>query len=205
MRRDFTWVQSLGILFGAHQLYIGASKVSSWDNSVDQLVLAFDGSPVVLPAAADASWESAYDGVKVTRTEATNFVTVEVEGQLKVQARVVPVSEEENKQHNYGITADDCFAHLELSFDFVSLSPSVSGVLGQTYRRDFVHSDALKPGQRMRTMHGKHLYKSSNLMAPDCFVSKFAGLPASDILPNLPQLSCTASGSGSGTGLVCRR
>lgn len=201
MRRDFTWVQSLGILFGTHQLYIGANKVASFDNSVDHFTLAFDASPVVLPPGAGAAWTTPYDGVKISRTEATNFLTVEVENQFSLHVRVVPVSQEENLQHNYGIQADNCFAHLELSFTFHSLSPSVAGVLGQTYRPDFTHTEVVKPGQSMRTLHNEVTFSSSSLMKPDCSVSRFNGVSSSEVLQNLPQLSCNTEGKG----LVCRR
>ncbi|XWS54759.1 hypothetical protein CRYUN_Cryun10bG0116600 [Craigia yunnanensis] len=43
MKRDFTWVQSIAILFDKHQLFLGALKTSTWDDSIDRLILTFDG------------------------------------------------------------------------------------------------------------------------------------------------------------------
>ena len=45
MKRDFTWVQSIGVLFGSHQLYIGAQKTTTWDDSVDRLTITFEVRP----------------------------------------------------------------------------------------------------------------------------------------------------------------
>ncbi|KAK9999543.1 hypothetical protein SO802_019146, partial [Lithocarpus litseifolius] len=43
MKRDFTWVQSLGILFDTHTLFIGAKNSLIWDDSNDHLSLGFNG------------------------------------------------------------------------------------------------------------------------------------------------------------------
>eukprot|EP00253_Pinus_taeda_P006666 PITA_06666 len=146
MGRDFTWVQSIGVLLeDGRQLYLGTKKVSAWDNSVDQ----------------------------------ANAVVVQVEDKFKISARVVPVSEEESRVHKYGIIAgEDCFAHLELSFKFYSLSPSVSGVLGQTYGAEY--RSPVKMGVAMPVMGGESSYLTSSLFAPDCKVARFASPSASN-------------------------
>ena len=37
MKRDFTWVQSIAILYDKHQLFIGAQKTATWKDSIDRL------------------------------------------------------------------------------------------------------------------------------------------------------------------------
>ncbi|XP_019197939.1 PREDICTED: uncharacterized protein LOC109191743 [Ipomoea nil] len=120
MKRDFTWVQSLGILFDHHQLFIGAKNTPTWNDADDRLDLAFDGHPVFLADGEDA-----------------NAVVIAVEGNFQIKARVVLITEEDSRVHNYGITGEDCFAHLDLSFKFKSLSGEVNDVLGQTYGRKY--------------------------------------------------------------------
>ncbi|KAH9288907.1 hypothetical protein KI387_033024, partial [Taxus chinensis] len=47
--RDFTWVQSVGVMFGNHTFTVGANKVSKWDDSVDHLFFSFDEKSVSIP------------------------------------------------------------------------------------------------------------------------------------------------------------
>jgi hypothetical protein len=106
MKRDFTWVQSIGILFSKHQLLIGAQKTATWDDSIDCLALAFDGQPVVLPESEPARWQSSSSpSVVIIRLADTNNVMVEVEGSLRITAKVVPITEQDSRIHNYGITS----------------------------------------------------------------------------------------------------
>ncbi|XP_059650049.1 uncharacterized protein LOC132295782 [Cornus florida] len=207
MRRDFTWVQSIGVLFDNHKLFIGAQKPATWDDNVDHLALAFDGEQIVLPQAEGAKWRSeATPTVSITRVSDTNTVIVEVEGNFKITTKVVPITEEESRVHNYGITSDDCFAHLDLSFKFLSLSDEVNGVLGQTYRRDYV--SRVKVNVPMPLMGGGRKFASSSLFAADCAVARFDGgynsrQGVSSEHIELPSLSC---GSGmDGRGVVCKR
>ncbi|KAL2456400.1 late [Abeliophyllum distichum] len=41
---DFTWVESISVLFGPHQLYIGAKKVAKWKDSMDNMTSVEHGS-----------------------------------------------------------------------------------------------------------------------------------------------------------------
>ncbi|OMO63290.1 putative cyclase protein [Corchorus olitorius] len=202
MGRDFTWVQSIVILFENHQLFLGALKTSTWDDSIDRLVLTFDGEPVTLPESQGAKWQSGK--VSITRGSATNYVTVEVEGIFKITAKVVPITEEDSRIHNYGITKEDCFAHLDLGFKFYSLSNEVHGVLGQTYKPGYV--SRLNIGAKMPVMGGYRDFHTSSLFAPDCAVARFTGSSDGDALmmpSEMPGLSC---GSGiDGRGVVCKR
>ncbi|KAA8545831.1 hypothetical protein F0562_020718 [Nyssa sinensis] len=205
MKRDFTWVQSIGVLFNNHTLFIGAQKTAKWDDNVDHLTLFFDGQPVFLAKTEDSNWHhEAEPGVSITRNSDTNSVIVEAEGNFKITAKVVPITEQESQVHNYGITKVDCFAHLDLSFKFFSLGDEVNGVLGQTYRSEYVSK--VKIGVSMPIMGGAREYASSGLFATDCSVSRFqAGHGASSLegLDQLPSLSC---GSGlDGHGVICKR
>lgn len=201
MKRDFTWVQSVAVLFEKHQLFIGALKTSTWDDSVDRLALSFDGVPVTLRETEGSKWEST--NVSITRAVDSNNVIVEVEGKFKITAKVVPITEEDSRIHNYGITKEDCFSHLDLGFKFYSLSDDVTGVLRQTYRPDYVAE--VNMGAKMPVMGGEKDFATSSLFAADCAVARFSGKNGEDSVNvlELPSLSC-ASGID-GKGVVCKR
>jgi hypothetical protein len=141
MSRDFTWIQAIAVLFdGGHRLYIGAKKTSTWDDAIEHLEITLDGEPVHLPAHGAGKWISSHDpGLSVMRTKASNGVLVALDGKFRVRANDVPITEEDSRMHRYGVTADDCLAHLELAFKFDALTDDVHGVVGQTYRSDYVN------------------------------------------------------------------
>lgn len=204
MKRDFTWVQSIAILFGGgHRIFLAAQKTAAWDSSVDRLSLAVDGEPIALPTAEGATWTS--PAATVTRDGDTNSIVVEVEGLFKISAKVVPISQQESRVHNYGITEEDCFAHLELGFKFFNLNAAVNGVLGQTYGEKYV--SRVKMGVPMPVLGGEREFAVSNIYATDCAVSMFRGgerLPENGAaVLELPSMTC-GSGIG-GRGVVCKR
>ncbi|KAL5710680.1 hypothetical protein ACHQM5_021216 [Ranunculus cassubicifolius] len=204
MKRDFTWVQSIGLLFDKHQIFIGSQKTSTWDDSIDRLALSFNGEPIFLTESEGAKWKSDMaPGVTFTRSRDTNGVIIEVEGKFKIAANVVPITEEDSKIHNYGIAKEDCFSHLDLGFKFYELSDEVDGVLGKTYRRDYVSN--VKMGVAMPVMGGDTNFSSSSLFSTDCKVSRFGGgdVGAASETSEYPSLSC-GSGNG-GRGVVCKR
>ncbi|XP_010664895.1 uncharacterized protein LOC100255757 [Vitis vinifera] len=169
--RDFTWVQSIGVLFGSHQLYIGAKKVSKWHESVDNMLIQLNGEEIMVPAGMSKRWRSPVSGLKIQGIAETNKVKVAVEGLVEIEARVVPISSEESRVHGYDITEDDCFAHLELNFKFHTLSKRVDGVLGQTYRSSY--RSRVKLAAAMPIMGGADKFNTSHLFATDCAVSNF--------------------------------
>ncbi|KAI9122467.1 hypothetical protein K1719_006307 [Acacia pycnantha] len=209
MTRDFTWVQSIAILFNNHHISVGAQKTATWNDYVDRLALTFDGQPISLHPSEGATWKSnTSPRVAVTRAAETNYVVVEIEGRVRITAKVVPITEEDSRIHNYGITEEDCFAHLDLGFKFMSLSEQVSGVLGQTYRANYVSRVNIKA--KMPVMGGDKDFKTTSLFVPDCSVSRFAGNDdglfintGESAIMELPGLSC-ASGIN-GQGVVCKR
>ncbi|XP_024028919.1 nuclear pore complex protein Nup214 [Morus notabilis] len=201
MRRDFTWVQSIGILFGNHKLFLGALKTAAWDDSVDRLAIAFDGESISLPQSEGASWQSkSVPSVSFVRVSGANSVVVEVEATFRITAKVIPITEEDSRIHNYGIvTEEDSFAHLDLRFKFFSLSDQVSGVLGQTYRLDYV--SRVNIGAKMPVMGGDREFKSSSLFASDCAVARFEDVVGNGDIGDsleLPSLSCSSGLDGQG-------
>ncbi|XP_068661744.1 uncharacterized protein [Aristolochia californica] len=202
MRRDFTWVESIGILFDNHKIFVGAEKTTNWDDMVDRLSLAFDGEPVALPMGEDASWQSnTLPSVSFTRSRATNGVVVEVEGRFKIEASVVPITEEESRVHGYGITDEDCMAHLEVGFKFYSLTEDVDGVLGQTYAKNYVTK--VKMSAAMPVMGGNEKYSTTGLFSADCAASRFGLGDALAQVTEHAGLDCTSGLSGS--GIVCKK
>eukprot|EP00246_Nothoceros_aenigmaticus_P006175 TRINITY_DN1895_c0_g1_i1.p2 TRINITY_DN1895_c0_g1~~TRINITY_DN1895_c0_g1_i1.p2 ORF type:complete len:204 (+),score=30.00 TRINITY_DN1895_c0_g1_i1:288-899(+) len=203
MHRDFTWVQALGVQFAGHQLFVGANKVVHWDDAQDQITLSYDSTPIVLPAGEGAIWKSPASGLTVERLADTNLVRIEADGVVQMLVKVVPVSKEENAEHNYGVDYDsNCMAHLDVSFKFAKLTSNVHGVLGQTYAPTFQMFEK-KPGQLMPTMGGEAEYQVSSLFNADCSVSRYGGV-AGDIIANLSELQCGPAKTGQ-SGMVCRR
>lgn len=172
MKRDFTWVQALGMRFGGHRLYVGAQKTVAWDDDVDRLTITFDGETVYVPNELNARWGStSVPALSITRTKATNAVVVELEGKFKLMAGAVPITKEDSRIHNYGVTEDDSLAHLDIAFKFYSLGPDVDGVLGQTYRPDYINK--LNVRANMPVMGGAPNFVSSGIFSTDCAVARF--------------------------------
>lgn len=123
MKRDFTWVQSISILFGKHRLFVTTQKTATWMTPLTILYfLSMESKYSSLKPMAGTSWPSeTTPSVSIIRVgKDTNIVIVEVEGKLKITAKVVPVTKQESRVHNYDITQDDCSAHLDLRFKFYS-------------------------------------------------------------------------------------
>ncbi|XP_078170194.1 uncharacterized protein LOC144564472 [Carex rostrata] len=175
--RDFTWVQALGIIFGDnHKLYIGVQKTMTWDDSIDRLVITFDGKPIRIPTEVQAKWvPTTVPSLIVTRTSDMNGIMIELTGIFTIMVNAVPITKEDSEIHNYGATPDDSLAHLDLSFKFHSLSEDVHGVLGQTYRPDYVNKMDIR--KNMPLMTGAANYSSSTIFATDCAVARFHDKP----------------------------
>ncbi|EXB86423.1 hypothetical protein L484_004921 [Morus notabilis] len=204
LTRDFTWVQSLGILFHRHKLFLAAQKTSIWNDDVDRLSLSLDGDSIPLPAGDYTTWRSQNSPhqIIVSRSGTANLVEVEVEGIFKIRARVVPIMEKESRIHNYGVTEEDCLAHLDLSFRFYPLSGDVEGVLGRTYGRNYVSK--VKMGVAMPVVGGDREFAASSLFAADCTVARFGnGDDGSVLEEEFGDLNCATTGiDGRGVDLV---
>ncbi|KAJ8543919.1 hypothetical protein K7X08_025537 [Anisodus acutangulus] len=57
-KRDYTWVQTLSVMFDTHTLVLRAKKVSHWDEKVDALIMQWNGETVDVPTDGDAEWNS---------------------------------------------------------------------------------------------------------------------------------------------------
>ncbi|KAF7040689.1 hypothetical protein CFC21_050576 [Triticum aestivum] len=172
MSRDFTWIQALGIRFADHRLYMAAQKTVEWDSDVDRLELAFDGMPIDIPTEVDAEWQSTIvPTLTITRTSATNGIRVQLKGVFDILANVVPITEKDSRIHNYGVTEEDSLAHFDIGFKFHAFTDDVHGVLGQTYRTDYVNK--LSVTANMPIMGGAASYVSSDIFSTDCKVARF--------------------------------
>ncbi|KAF0924163.1 hypothetical protein E2562_008466 [Oryza meyeriana var. granulata] len=187
MSRDFTWIQALGVLFAHHRLGLAAVHAARWDPAADHLDLTFDDEHVDLPPHDGARWSApTAPALSVTRTAQANGVVVELRGVFRIVASAVPITQEESRVHNYGVTDDDCLVHLDLGFKFQALTDDVHGVLGQTYRSDYVNR--LNVTANMPVMGGAANFVSSGLFATDCAVARFG--------------HGTATGTGAGISMV---
>ncbi|KAL9663919.1 hypothetical protein QQ045_019313 [Rhodiola kirilowii] len=143
--RDYTWVQGVSIMFDTHTFDIAANKLN--------------GGLMVKTE------------VVVERTDYTNSLKVTVKGLLELDVKVTPIGKEENRVHNYQLPANDVFAHLETQFRFKGLTDQVEGVLGQTYRPDYV--SPVKKGVEMPIMGGEDKYCTKSLHSTVCNACKF--------------------------------
>ncbi|KAL5227445.1 hypothetical protein ABZP36_015710 [Zizania latifolia] len=172
MKRDFTWIQALGVSFGDHRLYVGARKAVEWDEDEDHIQITFDGEPVNVDTVKSAQWVSkALPGLSVSRIDTVNAVTVELDGVFTISANAVPVTDDDSRIHNYGKTGKDSLVHLDLGYKFHALTDDVDGVLGQTYRPSYANK--LNITAKTPIMGGEPKYRSSGLFSPDCAVSRF--------------------------------
>ncbi|CDP20486.1 unnamed protein product [Coffea canephora] len=207
LRRDFTWVQAIGIMFDDHRILVAAKRTSTWDDNVDRLAISIDGNPISLPTEEGSKWQlPAPSNVSIMRTSNNNGLVVEAVNNFRITANVVPITAQESKVHGYDITDEDCFTHLELGFKFFNITDSTDGVLGQTYRSDYVNK--MKVNAVMPVMGGDRKYLTSGLFSADCAVSRFGGKvleKANSASPvhEYPALNCKSGMEGN--GLVCKK
>ncbi|KAL5711437.1 hypothetical protein ACHQM5_021893 [Ranunculus cassubicifolius] len=174
--RDFTWVQALSVMFDTHTLVVSAKKVSEWHESVDALVISYDGEIVDVPMEGDAEWHASTNNgreVIIERTNSTNSVKISITDLLEVNVKVRAIGSDENRVHKYQLPEDDVFAHLETAFRFVGLTDHAEGVLGKTYRADYV--SPVKTGVDMPIMGGEDKYRAPSLLSPMCKLCRFKG------------------------------
>ncbi|KAL1225416.1 hypothetical protein V5N11_009069 [Cardamine amara subsp. amara] len=207
--RDFTWIQSLGLIFGPNRktFSLEATKTAKWDDQVDHLRLSFEGKEISLPEGDASVWSPPESYIKIERTSDKNSVLVTLEDIAEIWVNAVPVTKEDDMIHKYGRPENDCFAHLEVQFRFLKLSSNVEGVLGRTYRDDF--KNPAKPGVAMPVVGGEDKYRTMSLLETSCNACVYSGGSASfdkiePLLLNPNTVDCTG-GSSSGVGIFCRK
>ncbi|CAM0883485.1 unnamed protein product [Alopecurus aequalis] len=174
VKRNFTWIQAIGVSFGSHRLYVGARKATQWEEDVDHIDITLDGETIDVDTFTGALWVSrALPNLSVARTDNFNTVTIELDGVFTITANAVPVTDEDSRIHDYGKSGSDSVVHLDMGFKFHSLTKDVDGVLGQTYRPDYISKVDISA--KTPIMGGEPKYLSSSLFATDCAVSKFRG------------------------------
>ncbi|CAN8253849.1 unnamed protein product [Cochlearia groenlandica] len=204
--RDFTWIQSLGLIFGPNNktFSLEAAKAAKWDHHVDHLRLSYDGKEISLPNKDLSTWSPLEDYIKVERTSDKNSVMVTLSNIVEIWVNVVPITEEDDKKHKYGIPENDCFAHLEVQFRFLRLFSNVEGVIGRTYNVDF--RNPAKPGVAMPVVGGEDKYRTMSLLDTSCNACVYSG--GSDkiepLFLNQNIVDCTG-GSSSGVGIFCKK
>lgn len=201
--RDYTWIQSLGLMFDSHTFTLAANKVAKWDNTMDQLQFSYDGAPVYMEEGHLSTWAAPDGCLVMERTARRNSVTVTLPHVVEISVNVVPITKEDDRIHNYQIPADDCFAHLEVQFRFFNLSEKVEGVLGQTYRPEY--QNPVKRGVSMPIMGGEYKYKTSALLSANCNHCIFSqnSIVAQPLALENTWMDCTSKKSD-GRGVVCR-
>ncbi|CAN1354607.1 hypothetical protein LINPERPRIM_LOCUS43468, partial [Linum perenne] len=206
-KRDNTWIQSLGLMFGSHTFAFGAKKVANWDDTVDQFHFSYDGNLINIAPGHLSTWTAPDSPLIIERTADTNVIIVTLPDVVEMSARVVPITEEDDRVHNYQVHyGEDCFAHLEMQFRFFDLSEAVEGVLGQTYRPEF--ESPVKRGVAMPVMGGENKYLTSSLVSADCRFCIFSPEKAPGKALELKEVNnaveCSSRISG-GRGVACRR
>ncbi|CAN1154163.1 hypothetical protein LINPERPRIM_LOCUS40986 [Linum perenne] len=208
--RDFTWIQSLGIVFDSHKFTLEATKSVTWDSNVEHLKFTYNGQDISIAQGSLSSWYSGETkDIKVERVSSKNSVILTLKDKAEILVNVVPVTKEDDRVHKYQVPLDDCFVHLEVQFRFFDLSAQVDGVLGRTYQPDFENS-AAKPGVAMPVMGGEDKYKTTDLLSTECGSCIFSSKSTKEQSSkqgnaiDFPTLDCTR-GSAAGYGIVCRK
>ncbi|KAJ3674929.1 hypothetical protein LUZ60_005545 [Juncus effusus] len=178
-KRDFTWIQSLGLMFSTHAFTIEAKRVETWDETTDHFGFSYDGKTIHVQERHLSSWNSSDETFLIERTGRVNSVVITVVGVVEILVNVVPITEEDDRIHGYNLPSNDCFAHLDVQFRFFGLSPQVEGILGRTYQPDYDNS--AKRGVEMPVVGGEDKYWTSSLLSPDCKLCLFSPRDLADI------------------------
>lgn len=174
---------------------------------MDHLGLSYEGKEISLPQGDSSVWSPPDGYIHIERTSDINSVLVTLPDIAEIWVNVVPVTKEDDMIHKYGRPENDCFAHLEVQFRFLRLSPDVEGVLGRTYRVDF--QNPARPGVAMPVVGGEDKYRTTSLLETSCNACVYSGGSGNldevePLLLNQNTVDCTG-GSSSGVGIFCKK
>ncbi|CAM8899451.1 unnamed protein product [Rhodiola kirilowii] len=209
--RDYTWIQALGFLFNSGQTFtLEATRAADWDDAVDHLKFGFNDKEIIIPQGHLSKWESpAETDLTVERISDTNSVLITLSDFAEISVSVVPITEEDDKIHNYQIPESNCFAHLEVQFKFLGLSSKVEGVLGRTYQPDF--QNPAKRGVAMPVVGGEDSYRTASLVSATCKSCVYSPIEIRTeredvgmMMMDESIMHCTGGGNN-GNGIICRK
>jgi hypothetical protein len=92
---------------------------------MDHIKFSHIGEELAVPEGHLSSWKSPSSHIKVQRTSIKNIVLVTLPEVAEISINVVPVTKQVDTIYN-------CFAHLEVQFQFYVLSTNVEGVIGRS-------------------------------------------------------------------------
>ncbi|KAH8518541.1 hypothetical protein H0E87_000405 [Populus deltoides] len=97
--RDFTLIQTLGIIYNSQTFSLEAPKAATWDSEVDHLKLTYNGQDLVILEGSFSTWYSPEKDLKVERVSSKNSAIITLEDRANILVNVVPVTEEDDKIH----------------------------------------------------------------------------------------------------------
>eukprot|EP00271_Cylindrocystis_brebissonii_P004395 TRINITY_DN1604_c0_g1_i2.p1 TRINITY_DN1604_c0_g1~~TRINITY_DN1604_c0_g1_i2.p1 ORF type:complete len:281 (+),score=57.20 TRINITY_DN1604_c0_g1_i2:215-1057(+) len=133
---SITWMRKIAIFHGHHTLALEARDGAEWAYGSGYMArISFDGQDLTLSQAGDMA--ELADGVTVSWLAAksksvddvVDVYEVEIPGVLKMKLTLRP-------EVALLRTAEDGTVHFDIDVQYVQLSTSAHGILGQTYRKD---------------------------------------------------------------------
>ncbi|VAH86127.1 unnamed protein product [Triticum turgidum subsp. durum] len=162
--QDFCVVSDTDLHINAH--FIGKrnptmSRDFTW---IQALGIRFADHRLYMGAQKTVKWDSNVDHLELAFDDMPIEIPTAIDAQWQSTTK-------DSRIHNYGVTEDDSLAHFDIGFKFHSLTNNVHGVLGQTYRTDYVNK--LSVSANMPIMGGTSSYVTSDIFSTDCKVTRF--------------------------------
>ena len=190
-----TWIQEVGITFKAedgsqHTVQMAARRGKQQTRGAEGFLsqLIFDGEAITAPQEVGVSAEGA--GVTLTLKESVKKGPYDVDTFTLAIPGVADMTVRMRVAHPLLQTPEEAYAHFNLHFDDLKVTPNVHGVLGQTFRQTRTQAQrAMEFGLLSKLLRGPIVadgpsglgfldgkpsdYKSSSLLATDCSFSAF--------------------------------